>query len=153
MSRSGSRYPSAFGHTPSYRSYVKGGLDTGLASDYGTTGLGLGSTTLSPSLGSAGVGGSFDLSMPSFSKDLGLSGGSGNYASSTSKVSSQNYSSVSDSRRDGGRPVVEYSSDATFRKQESGPSGIPRTQYATSSQAYSSEDPYKNRNFNYSYNI
>ncbi len=29
MSRSGSRYPSAYGHTPSYRSYVRGGVDSG----------------------------------------------------------------------------------------------------------------------------
>lgn len=53
MSRPGSRYPSAFGHTPSYRSYAKGTLDsptigynvnlpgTGSTGSYGTYSSGI----------------------------------------------------------------------------------------------------------------
>jgi hypothetical protein len=142
MSRSGSRYPSAFGHTPSYRSYVKG-MDSSLALP--SSSVGLGSRVLDAGL---------DYSQPlstSYGYGAGLAPyGSGSHSSTQSKVSTSSYSSVS---RDGRRPVESYAQDSTYRASATGPSGVPHHSYAHSSSNYSSDQPWKNRSTAYSYNI
>jgi len=148
----GSRYPSAYGHTPSYRSYNAG--STGLVGSGYPSALGTSSsstadrllkdfdTSLDSSLSSSRAFDKYDLGMPSTT---------GSNSSSSKKVASSSYSYSSTS--DGGRPVVESSSDYTMRSTNTGASGIPHTSYATSSSSYSSDNPYKNRHHNFSYNI
>merc|ERR1712038_668669 len=134
----GSRYPSAYGHTPSYRSYS--GTSTGLVGSGYPSALGAGSSSAA------------DRLMKDFDNDdLGLPSTTGSSSAASKKVASSSYSYSSTS--DGGRPVVESSSDYTMRSTNTGPSGIPHTSYATSSNSYSSDNPYKNRSHNFSYNI
>merc|ERR1711936_609976 len=143
----GSRYPSAFGHTPTYRSYASipdasiGDLSRDLTRELGslsnTAGVSAFNRTPTSLL-------STDLSLPSV--------GGGSSSSSAAKVQSYS-SSYSSTSRDGGRPVTEYSTDSTYKSTTTGPSGIPHTSYGHSSSSYSSENPYKNRVSSYSYNI
>merc|ERR1712073_75391 len=143
----GSRYPSAFGHTPTYRSYASipdasiGDLSRDLTRELGalsnTAGVSAFNRTPTSLL-------STDLSLPSV--------GGGLSSSSAAKVQSYS-SSYSSTSRDGGRPVTEYSTDSTYKSTTTGPSGIPHTSYGRSSSNYSSENPYKNRVSSYSYNI
>merc|ERR1711945_12857 len=143
----GSRYPSAFGHTPTYRSYASipdasiGDLSRDLTRELGslsnTAGVSAFNRTPTSLL-------STDLSLPSV--------GGGSSSSSAAKVQSYS-SSYSSTSRDGGRPVTEYSPDSTYKSTTTGPSGIPHTSYGHSSSNYSSENPYKNRVSSYSYNI
>merc|ERR1712012_1280135 len=143
----GSRYPSAFGHTPTYRSYASipdasiGDLSRDLTRELGslsnTAGVSAFNRTPTSLL-------STDLSLPSV--------GGGSSSSSAAKVQSYS-SSYSSTSRDGGRPVTEYSTDSTYKSTTTGPSGIPHTSYGHSSSGYSSENPYKNRVSSYSYNI
>jgi len=154
----GSRYPSAYGHTPSYRSYGSG--STGLAGSGYPSALGTTSTSASATadrlMKDFENDKFFDSSLSSstsraFDKyDLGMPSTTGGTTSSK-KVASSSYSYSSTS--DGGRPVVESSSDYTMRSTGTGASGIPHTSYATSSSSYSSDNPYKNRSHNFSYNI
>ena len=118
MSRSGSRYPSAFGHTPSYRSYVKGDMvSQPIGYNVSLPGVGGSGGSLGGRPGYSGVqvwGG--DLGgFEGYAKGLGPT----NYSSSNSQVmqknSVSNYSSVSDSNVAGGRPHVQSSYDATLR--------------------------------------
>merc|ERR1711899_413811 len=144
----GSRYPSAFGHTPTYRSYASipdasvGDLTRDLTRDLGsltnTAGVSAFNRTPTSLLTST------DFNMPAV-------GGSSS-SSSAQKVASYS-SSYSSTSRDGGRPVTEYSTDSTYKSTTTGPSGIPHTSYGHSSSNYSSENPYKNRVSSYSYNI
>merc|ERR1739838_1170458 len=140
----GSRYPSAFGHTPTYRSYASipdasiGDLSRDLTRD-------LGSLT-----NTAGIS-AFDRTPTSLLTSMPAIGGSST-SSSAQKVSSYS-SSYSSSSRDGGRPKTEYSTDSTYKSTATGASGIPHTSYAHTSSAHSSENPYKNRVSSYSYNI
>merc|ERR1719384_2814328 len=134
----GSRYPSAFGHTPTYRSYASipdasiGDLSRDLTRELGslsnTAGVSAFNRTPTSLL-------STDLSLPSV--------GGGSSSSSAAKVQSYS-SSYSSTSRDGGRPVTEYSTDSTYKSTTTGPSGIPHTSYGHSSSNYSSENPYKN---------
>merc|ERR1712168_303894 len=140
----GSRYPSAFGHTPTYRSYASipdasiGDLSRDLTRD-------LGSLT-----NTAGVS-AFDRTPTSLLTSMPAVGGSST-SSSAQKVSSYS-SSYSSTSRDGGRPKTEYATDSTYKSTTTGASGIPHTSYAHTSSAHSSENPYKNRVSSYSYNI
>merc|ERR1712024_392940 len=151
-----SRYPSAYGHTPSYKSYASVNPDGSIHDSITlTSGIGL------PSPGSyAGVS-AFNRDKPlhmesDFSKSLDFSMpstlSSGTTSSSSKKVSSYS-SSYSSSSRDGGRPVTEYATDSTYKSTATGPSGVPRTSYSHSTTGYSSENPYKNRSSHYSFNI
>merc|ERR1711963_468201 len=143
----GSRYPSAFGHTPTYRSYASipdasiGDLSRDLTRELG-------------SLSNTAAVSAFNRTPTSLlSTDLSLpSVGGGSTSSSAAKVQSYS-SSYSSTCRDGGRPVTEYSTDSTYKSTTTGPSGIPHTSYGHSSSNYSSENPYKNRVSSYSYNI
>merc|ERR1739844_4887 len=140
----GSRYPSAFGHTPTYRSYASipdasiGDLSRDLTRD-------LGSLT-----NTAGIS-AFDRTPTTLLTSMPAIGGSST-SSSAQKVSSYS-SSYSSTSRDGGRPKTEYSTDSTYKSTATGASGIPHTSYAHTSSAHSSENPYKNRVSSYSYNI
>jgi len=149
----GSRYPSAYGHTPSYRSYS--GTSTGLVGSGYPSALGAGSSSTADRLlrdmdfdSSLSSRRAFDSSIADYGTGLPSTTGS---SSASKKVASSSYSYSSTS--DGGRPVVESSSDYTMRSSHTGPSGIPHTSYATSSNSYSSDNPYKNRSHNFSYNI
>jgi len=151
----GSRYPSAYGHTPSYRSYSG---SSGLVGSGYPSALGAGtSTSLATDrlLKDIDAERMFDSSLSSsraFDKyDVGFPSTTGSSNTASKKVASSSYSYSSTS--DGGRPVVESSSDYTMRSSHTGPSGIPHTSYATSSNSYSSDNPYKNRSHNFSYNI
>ena len=120
---------------------------------YSSTGLGSGS-----GFSAYGSGPGYDLSLPQtssslLSSDLGTSGLGGTSSSSSAQKVSSYSSSYSSTSKDGGRPVVEYSKDSTYRSTVTGPTGVPKSSYAHSSASYSSEDPYKNRVSNYSYNI
>merc|ERR1711962_1912241 len=131
----GSRYPSAFGHTPTYRSYASipdasiGDLSRDLTRELGslsnTAGVSAFNRTPTSLL-------STDLSLPCV--------GGGSSSSSAAKVQSYS-SSYSSTSRDGGRPVTEYSTDSTYKSITTGPSGIPHTSYGHSSSNYSSENP------------
>merc|ERR1719510_237639 len=150
----GSKYPSAYGHTPSYRSYAS--IPDASASDFArdlTRDLGLGaSSTAGVSAFNRNTTSSLladtDLLLPTTS--LRSSGGTS--SASAQKVSSYS-SSYSSTSRDGGRPVTEYSTDAMYKSTATGASGIPHTSYVHSSSGYSSENPYKNRVSHHSYNI
>lgn len=152
----GSRYPSAYGHTPSYRSYNAGSTGTtGLVGSGYPSALGTStSSTADRLLKDFDNDKFFDSSLSTsraFDKyDVGMPTTTG--SSSSSKKVASSYSSYS-SASDGGRPVVESSSDYTMRSTGTGASGIPHTSYATSSSSYSSENPYKTRHHNFSYNV
>lgn len=152
----GSRYPSAYGHTPSYRSYNAG--SSGLVGHGYPSALGTStSSTEDKILKDFDTDKYFtDTSLSSsraFDKyDLGMPSTTGSSAASK-KVQSSSYTSNYSSSSDGGRPVVESSSDYTMKSQATGSSGIPHSSYAHSSSNYSSESPYKNRVSHHSYNI
>merc|ERR1719400_311816 len=134
---SGSRYPSAYGHTPSYRS-VSNLPSTTYESPSSSFTSGLG-RDMARDL-------KFDIDRELKSFDTPLTTSSGGSSSSASKqVSSYSASSYSSSATDGKRPVVESSYDSTYRSSQTGPSGVPHSSYAHSSANYSSENPYKNR--------
>jgi len=153
---SGSRYPSAYGHTPSYRS-VNSLPGASYESSHMTTSP---SSTFSSGLGrdiARDVKFDIDREMRAFDAPLttssGLGGATGS-SSSSKKVSSYSSSSYSSSSTgDGKRPVVESSYDSTYRSSNTGASGIPHTSYASTSSSYSSDNPYKNRVSSFSYNI
>merc|ERR1712038_378175 len=150
----GSRYPSAYGHTPSYRSYNSlGGTSTSydlpssssafksdlareLARDHKTT-------SFADDKFFSDVGTAFDTPLTS----------SGTSGSSSSKKVSSYSSSYSSSSGTGSKPVVEYSTDSSYKSSNTGASGIPHSSYAHTSSSYSSDNPYKNRVSSYSYNI
>ena len=142
----GSRYPSAFGHTPTYRSYASipdasgGDLTRDLTRELGS----LSNTT--------GVSAFNRTPTSLLSTDLSLPAVGGSSSSSSHKVASYS-SSYSSASRDGGRPITEYSTDSTYKSTTTGPSGVPHTSYGHTSSGYSSENPYKNRVSSYSYNI
>ena len=79
-----------------------------------------------------------------------LRGSSSSYAASRVQ---QSYSSYSSSSADGSRPHVKFSKDSTYRSTATGPSGIPHSSYAGSSQNYDSDRPHGTRTSSYSYNI
>merc|ERR1739842_18385 len=145
----GSRYPSAFGHTPTYRSYAS--IPDASISDL--------SRDLTRDLGSlsstAGVS-AFSRRDPTSllaSSDFNMPTLGGKSTSASSKKVESYSSSYSSSSRDGGRPKTEYSTDSTYKSTATGASGIPHTSYAHTSSAHSSENPYKNKVSSYSYNI
>jgi len=87
--RSGSRYPSAYGHTPSYRSYVRGGVG---ASDYTpsssfTSTRPITALSTDPSFSAYTPGNVYDLGLTSAPADLSL-GLTGSGSSASKKVSS-----------------------------------------------------------------
>merc|ERR1711962_1540819 len=159
-----SRYPSAYGHTPSYRSAVYPsalgrerepvGLSSGLRSTLSdidrefssfssSTGLGLGTRSALSDLDREfshlpSVGSSL-LTTPTHSQ-------------SSSSYKAENYSSTT-SQVNGGRPHTESHRDSTYKSTRIGDSGIPHTSYSHSSSNYNSDRPYANMVSSHSYNI
>lgn len=152
MSRSSgsSRYPSAYGHTPSYRSAGSVAATSsdpiGTSSVYPSALAGTSASSLlsGTTLGSFGAGA---LDLPS---GRGLGGRNESASKYSSNVQSSSYSSSS---VDGARPKVEWATDSAQKSVTTGASGIPHTSYGHSASSYSNTDPYKNRLSSYSYNI
>merc|ERR1711936_1427101 len=117
MSRSS--YPSAHGHTPSYRSAA---------------------STVYPSALGADVGGSSSSSLASTTRSPLASTGS---SASSSTYKTEKYTS-SVSSTNAGLPHRESHHDSTYRSTRVGDSGIPHTSYGHSSSSYDSDRPYKN---------
>merc|ERR1711884_749225 len=144
MSRSS--YPSALGHTPSYRSAASTVYPSALGTDTGSFSSGLSSrSTLSD----------LDRDMArhvstSMRSPLNTTTHSG---SSSSSYKTEKYSSSSVSSANGGLPHRESHHDSTYRSTRVGDSGIPHTSYGHSSSSYDSDRPYKNTVSNFSYNI
>merc|ERR1712158_50596 len=148
-----SRYPSAYGHTPTYRS---------VASTVYPSALGRDPLDVPASL-SAGLGArstldrEFDRTFEKdFSRhldsDLTFSSGLGGRSAFSSTYKAEKYSS-SVSSANGGLPHRESHHDSTYRSTRVGDSGIPHTSYGHSSSSYDSNRPYKNAVSNFSYNI
>merc|ERR1712107_906885 len=125
MSRSS--YPSAHGHTPSYRSAASTVYPSALGSDTGSFSSGLSSrSTLSTDL-------ERDLARhvnSSMRSPLNTTTHSG---SSSSSYKTEKYSSSSVSSTNGGLPHRESHHDSTYRSTRVGDSGIPHTSYAHTS--------------------
>merc|ERR1712014_165349 len=144
MSRSS--YPSAHGHTPSYRSAASTVYPSALGTDTGSFSSGLSSrSTLSD----------LDRDMArhvstSMRSPLNTTTHSG---SSSSSYKTEKYSSSSVSSTNGGLPHRESHHDSTYRSTRVGDSGIPHTSYAHTTSSFDSDRPYKNAVSNFSYNI
>merc|ERR1712121_358052 len=119
---SGSRSPSAYGHTPSYRSV------NALPSDPYPSALGASAPASSSFTSGLGRDMARDIKFdidrelkafdaPLSTGSLGGSGLTGSGSSSAQKGSSYQSSSATD----GKRPVVESSYDSTYRAQQTGP--------------------------------
>merc|ERR1711962_670355 len=148
MSRSS--YPSAHGHTPSYRSAASTVYPSALGSDTGSFSSGLSSrSTLSTDLDrdmARHVNSSLSTSTRSPLNTTTHSGSSSSYKT-------EKYSSSSVSSTNGGLPHRESHHDSTYRSTRVGDSGIPHTSYAHTSSSFDSDRPYKNAVSNFSYNI
>merc|ERR1711963_644566 len=145
MSRSS--YPSAHGHTPSYRSAASTVYPSALGSDTGSFSSGLSSrSTLSTDL-DRDMARHVNSSMRSPLNTTTHSG------SSSSSYKTEKYSSSSVSSANGGLPHRESHHDSTYRSTRVGDSGIPHTSYAPTSSSFDSDRPYKNAVSSFSYNI
>lgn len=166
-----SRYPSVYGHTPSYRSAVYPsalGREREVFTTREPLGQGLSSglrSTLSDidrefsSLSSSGLGLGARSALSDLDREFSYlpSVGSSLLASpshtnSSTSYKAENYSS-STSQVNGGRPHTESHRDSTYKSTRVGDSGIPHTSYSHSSSNYNSERPYGNIVSSHSYNI
>merc|ERR1712038_1778556 len=143
MSRSS--YPSAHGHTPSYRSAASTVYPSALGSDTGSFSSGLSSRSALSSL-DRDMARHVSTSMRSPLNTTTHSGSSSSYKT-------EKYSSSSVSSANGGLPHRESHHDSTYRSTRVGDSGIPHTSYAHTSSSFDSDRPYKNAVSNFSYNI
>merc|ERR1712198_342710 len=144
-----SRYPSAYGHTPSYRSV--GGMPA-YPSALGTRDSDL---SFKSSALSSDIDREFSALKSSMTSDpllkydpLTKSSGSKSSYQSSSYSSSEVRSS-----NDGGMPHRSSHSDSTYKSVRTGDSGIPHTSYSHSSSSFDSDRPYGNRVSSFSYNI
>merc|ERR1712156_659706 len=144
MSRSS--YPSAHGHTPSYRSAASTVYPSALGSDTGSFSSGLSSRSALSDL-DRDITRHVNSSMRSPINTTTHSG------SSSSSYKTEKYSSSSVSSANGGLPHRESHHDSTYRSTRVGDSGIPHTSYAHTSSSFDSDRPYKNAVSNFSYNI
>jgi len=156
-----SKYPSAYGHTPSYRSVgsmpsavypsALGARDSDLS--FRTSGLGSG---LSASIDRefSAMKSSMDadslLSRSSLLPSSSLTAPSG---SSTAYKSSSYSSSEVRSSNDGGIPHRTSNSESTYKSTATGASGIPHTSYSHSASSFDSDRPLGGRSSHFSYNI
>merc|ERR1711872_872072 len=143
MSRSS--YPSAHGHTPSYRSAASTVYPSALGSDTGSFSSGLSSRSTLSDL-DRDLARHVNSSMRSPLNTTTHSGSSSSYK--TEKYSSSSVSSVN-----GGLPHRESHHDSTYRSTRVGDSGIAHTSYAHTTSSFDSDRPYKNAVSNFSYNI
>merc|ERR1712004_299031 len=154
MSRSS--YPSAHGHTPSYRSAASTVYPSALGSDTGSFSSGLSSRSTLSDLDqdiNRHLNSSLSTSMRSPLNTTTHSGSSSSYKT-------EKYSSSSVSSTNGGLPhrqadfyFRESHHDSTYRSTRVGDSGIPHTSYAHTTSSFDSDRPYKNAVSNFSYNI
>merc|ERR1711973_434797 len=120
MSRSS--YPSAHGHTPSYRSAASTVYPSALGSDTGSFSSGLSSRSTLSDL-DRDLARHVNSSMRSPLNTTTHSGASSSYKT-------EKYSSSSVSSANGGLPHRESHHDSTYRSTRVGDSGIPHTSYA-----------------------
>merc|ERR1712142_583504 len=146
-----SRYPSAYGHTPGYRSMTASTPNYPSALDRGMD--------LSSGLGGRTSSSLMDSSLSSLASDplmrhsTALSP-SGSSRSAESSYQSKSYSSSTvQSSSDGGRPHHSSLSDSTYKSTRTGASGIPHTSYSHTSSSFDSDRPYRNNVSSFSYNI
>jgi len=163
-----SRYPSAYGHTPTYKS-VGNSYPSALSSTLGSSVMDSSSSMrdMEREMGAmkremdrdfgamshrttSGLG-SDPLLKYSSSSPLGLSS-SGSRSENSSTYQSKSYSSSS-SQVDGGVPHHSSHSDSVYRSTRTGPSNIPHTSYSHSSSSFDSDRPYRNNASSFSYNI
>merc|ERR1712012_427898 len=144
MSRSS--YPSAHGHTPSYRGAASTVYPSALGSDTGSFSSGLSSRSTLSDL-DRDMARHVNSSMRSPINTTTHSG------SSSSSYKTEKYSSSSVSSANGGLPHRESHHDSTYRSTRVGDSGIPHTSYAHTTSSFDSDRPYKNAVSNFSYNI
>merc|ERR1712079_222376 len=133
MSRSS--YPSAHGHTPSYRSAASTVYPSALGSDTGSFSSGLSSRSTLSDL-DRDMARHVNTSMRSPLNTATHSGSSSSYKT-------EKYSSSSVSSTNGGLPHRESHHDSTYRSTRVGDSGIPHTSYAHTSSSFDSDRPYK----------
>merc|ERR1712038_1414311 len=134
MSRSS--YPSAHGHTPSYRSAASTVYPSALGSDTGSFSSGLSSRSTLSDLDR-------DLARhvnSSMRSPLNTT----THLGSSSSYKTEKYSSSSVSSANGGLPHRESYHDSTYRSTRVGDSGIPHTSYAHTTLSFDSDRPYKN---------
>eukprot|EP00092_Neocalanus_flemingeri_P005525 GFUD01005955.1.p1 GENE.GFUD01005955.1~~GFUD01005955.1.p1 ORF type:complete len:163 (-),score=56.84 GFUD01005955.1:288-776(-) len=161
-----SRYPSAHGHTPGYRSMTSttstypSALDGSrrVDMDLGLTGgLGLGGRTSSSLLGS-----NIDRELSSLSSSLSTDpllkynsplATTGSSRAAESSYQAKSYSSSTSQSSDGGRPHMSSQSDTTYKSVRTGPSSIPHTSYSHNTSSTDTDRPYKNNTSSFSYNI
>merc|ERR1712080_10959 len=136
MSRS--NYPSAHGHTPSYRSAASAVYPSALGTDAGFSGLGSSSIRSTAGLSDTERDMARHLSSTSSlsTSRSPLAGSSGSSSTYKTEKYSSNVSSVN-----GGLPHRESHHDSTYRSTRVGDSGIPHTSYAHSSSSYDSDRP------------
>jgi len=161
-----SRYPSAHGHTPSYRSMTSttssypSALEGTRRSDMD---LGLSGGPFGGRSSSSVLGSNLDREFSSLSSSLSVDpllkynsplATTGSSRAAESTYQAKTYSSTtSQSSADGGRPHMSSQSDSTYKSARSGPSGIPHTSYSSSSNSFDTDRPYKNNVSSFSYNI
>merc|ERR1712107_680449 len=144
MSRSS--YPSAHGHTPSYRSAASTVYPSALGSDTGSFSSGLSSRSTLSDL-------DWDMARHVTSSIRSPLNTTTNSGSSSSSYKTEKYSNSSVSSANGGLPHRESHHDSTYKSTRVGDSGIPHTSYAHTSSSFDSDRPYKNAVSNFSYNI
>merc|ERR1712107_98041 len=162
MSRSS--YPSAHGHTPSYRSAASTVYPSALGSDklWPQAEKDSHTTFHFPQTGSFSSGLSSRSALSDLDRDITRHVNSSirsplntttHSGSSSSSYKTEKYSSSSVSSTNGGLPHRESHRDSTYRSTRVGDSGIPHTSYAHTSSSFDSDRPYKNAVSNFSYNI
>merc|ERR1711990_1187453 len=143
MGMSRSSYPSAHGHTPSYRSAASTVYPSALGTDAGGFSSGLSSRSRATGLSDMERDMARHLSSSSLSTTRSPLAGSTGSSASSSMYKTEKYSS-SVSSANGGLPHRESHHDSTYRSTRVGDSGIPHTSYGHSSSSYDSDRPYKN---------
>ena len=128
-----SRYPSAYGHTPSYKT-VGSGYPSALSS-----------STLDTSYTSSSMR-DMDREMNNMKREMDRDFGSLssplNQSSSSSSYQSKSYSATSSSN-DGGRPHYSSQSDSVYKSTRTGAGNIPHTSYSHNTSSYDSDRPYR----------
>ena len=143
-----SRYPSAYGHTPSYKS-VGSGYPSALSSS-SVLDTSSSMRDMEREMGAMKREMDRDFGMMSSSARTGLSGASSlsspltqsSSSNSSSYQSSKSYSSTSSSN-EGGRPHYSSQSDSVYKSTRTGPGNIPHTSYSHNSSSYDSDRPYR----------
>merc|ERR1712107_949104 len=124
-----SRYPSAYGHTPSYKT-VGSGYPSALSS-----------SALDTSYTSSSMR-DMDREMNNMKREMDRDFGSLssplNQSSSSSSYQSKSYSATSSSN-DGGRPHYSSQSDSVYKSTRTGAGNIPHTSYSHNTSSYDSD--------------